>query len=160
MINQNELFQKWMADLATNPPKTTGKLCRIRESTGRDMKPLRAGHCCLGRLCEVAELPRHVDDVNCGIVGFDFGDVDRVDFPETHWIAERLNLTRQGYLTDEGIDFAKEFCVEKGVKVETMCLKLSAINDDTDIDLKTMGQLIEHLAKLEREQGIECFQSP
>lgn len=133
MINQNEIFWKWVACQKTNPPKITGRLEKMK------------GRCCLGNLCQLA-LPDSVAWREGGTLPYD--------------VCKMLNILGTGALTGRGAEIARIWIRENQIKSNGHIYyptSLSEINDSTESTHSDIGFLLEHLAWVEREHGISCF---
>jgi hypothetical protein len=145
MINQ-DLARQWIAEMK-NPAnkKTTGALKRTD------------GECCLGLYCRAV---KKIEPEK--VIGIDkFAFLGKGEFLPDE-LAQELNITNQGSLTDAGVELLKEKFSEHIdlVKPDYYYSDLTDWNDNVyeeDTDFLNMVRVIETLVDHERDNKVECF---
>ena len=157
MINQNDLFRRWLDFQATNPPKIQGGLEKVDSSNNV------IGRCCLGNLCHIAGIERSVERNVGGNCETYYNWIK--DVLPTH-LAIKLNIEANAKFTCAGARYAfiflREYMCKRGSFSENPDYSpfgLADINDNYDVDHKIIGELISHLAWIEKHYGIQCFES-
>ncbi len=155
MINQEiEEYKKWLVRLSENPLKSKNYLMDADEKG-----------CCLGHYCVVNNIPKILNKVgkiyefhsklpspDGRLPGYNTSGT----LPYEH--AEKLNIRVDGRFTAEGVKVVHEWLSDKNLlPFDPSVYSLTNVNDQTNIDHKRIGELIAHLAKIEKEEGIECF---
>ncbi len=147
MINQEiQEYKNWINLMATNPPKTRGILLNTNGEG-----------CCLGHYCVANNLPKQLTAQRYSFSSNDFASAICLPPPE----AKKLNITTEGTFTNDGEHFVAQWIIDNGIMTETISYgkpsALVIINDHTDATHKQIGELIQFLAGIEKEKGIECF---
>lgn len=148
MINQDsQEYKNWIALLETNPPKTKGYLMDVN------------GGCCLGYACLANYLKQSRDGNNIIFGMLESEKESQVVLPKG--LAKQLNITTAGDFTNAGERYTKiflrEYLISYTEKNKNVLYGLTGINDHTNAGHNTIGQLIQHLAMIEHERGVECF---